>query len=161
MSTQTSSQSATAVQQQQVSNPLTFVFNIKSQEDALQVRALLADPNNKETINRALTSIGTVHFARFVFLSELQLAVITTYDGDFDKYIQAFTDQLGGIFDALLQHMIHPEGLIPVSENLELFQEFIRENDRSFVDGELQPEYSAYPTLTVYDILACQRKLNM
>lgn len=143
-----------------VSNPLTFVFNIKSKEDALEVQQLLANPETKETIARAMSSIGTVHFARFVFLSELQLAVITTYDGDFDKYIQAFTDQLGGIFDALLVHMVHPEGLIPVSENLSLFKQYIRDNDRSFVNGELQPQYSAYPNLTVFDILSCEQEQN-
>jgi hypothetical protein len=144
----------------QVSNPLTFVFNIKSEADALKVQQLLADPENKAIIQNAMRTIGTVHFARFVFLSPLQLAVITTYDGDFDKYIQAFTDKLGGIFNALLNFMHHPEGLIPVENNLALFQQFIRDNDRSRVNGVLQPEFSAYPTLTVYDILMCQSEQN-
>jgi len=144
----------------QVSNPLTLVLEIKSSEDALALQQLLSNPSIREKINTAMTKIGTVHFARFVFLSPLQLAVITTYDGDFDKYIQAFTDELGDIFNALLKHVKNTEKLIPVQSNLALFQEFIRENDRSRVNGVLQPEFSAYPTLTVYDILSCQSEQN-
>ncbi|UTW63084.1 hypothetical protein KFE98_02710 [bacterium SCSIO 12741] len=144
---------------QQVSNPLTFVFELKSPEYALKAKNYLASAEVQEKVNDALIKIGTVHFARFVFLSPLQLSVITTYDGDFDKYIQAFTDELGDIFDTLIGYSYHPDGLIPVAQNLANFQDYVRKNDRSFVDGVLQPEFSAYPTLTVYQILSLQNSL--
>jgi hypothetical protein len=93
-----------------------------------------------------------VHFARFVFLAPLQLSVITSYDGDFVQYIQAFTDELGDIFDTLLKYMVDAPPL-PVKDNLKPFLEYIENNDRSRIGGVLQTFYSAYPTLTVFDIL--------
>lgn len=145
----------------QVSNPLTLVMNIKSQEDFVELQKLLggisAKPPGENPIDNALTKIGTVHFARFVFLSETQLAVITSYDGDFVQYIQAFTDELGDIFDALLSHMSNPPPL-PVQGNLKPFLEYVMANDRSRVNGELAPLYCAYPELTVQDILALASK---
>ncbi len=142
----------------QVSNPLTLVMNIKSHEDFLALQKLLGGfdnaPPGKNPINNAMDKVGTVHFARFVFLSETQLAVITSYDGNFDVYITAFANILGDIFDALLSHMKDAPPL-PVSspENLPKFLDYIRENDRSRVNGQLQSIYCSYPTLTVQDIL--------
>jgi len=131
-------------------------MNIKTQADAIKIQKLLAGfeamPEGANPINVALTKIGTVHFARFVFLSELQLAVITSYDGDFVQYIQDFTNEIGGIFNTLLACMQDAPPL-PVENNLRAFVEYVQANDRSRVNGELQPLYSAYPTLTVRDIL--------
>lgn len=140
----------------QVSNPLTLVMNIKSQEDFVELQKILAGiselPPGQNPIDNALTKIGTVHFARFVFLSQTQLAVITSYDGDFVQYIQAFTDYLGDTFDTLLSHMADAPPL-PVKDNLKPFLEYIMANDRSRVNGVLNSFYSAYPELTVVDIL--------
>ena len=136
----------------QISNPLTLVMNIKSPADFEALQKLLggigAKPPGENPINNALTKVGTVHFARFVFLSQTQLAVITSYDGDFDVYIKAFTHYLGDIFDALLSHMSDAPPL-PVKDNIAKFLAYVKENDRSHD----QPLYSAYPTLSVADIL--------
>jgi len=140
----------------QVSNPLTLVMNIKTAEDAIEIQKLLAgfeSMGDENPINIALTKIGTVHFARFVFLSPLQLAVITSYDGEFTRYIEDFSKEIGDIFNTLLSFMVDAPPL-PVQNNLKDFMLYIQKNDRSFVDGELQPLYSAYPTLSVQDILA-------
>lgn len=141
----------------QVSNPLTLVMNIKSKEDFVALKNLLekidGSPPGKNPINNALTKIGTVHFARFVFLSEAQLAVITSYDGDFKLYIQAFTDEIGDVFNQLLSHMKDAPPL-PVQENLRSFMEYVQVNDRSFGKSF----YSAYPELTVEDILGQNKK---
>jgi len=67
-------------------------------------------------------------------------------------YIKAFTEYLGLVFDALLYHMVDAPAL-PVSKNIPQFLEYIEKNDRSRIDGVLQSLYSAYPTLTVQDIL--------
>lgn len=140
----------------QVSFPLTLVMNIETAEGAAKIAALLtkfaAMPPDQNPINRALTSVGTVHFARFVFLTPLQLAVITSYDGPFDSYIEAFATDIGDIFDELLQYMVdHPP--LPVQNNLPDFLAYVQKNDRSIIDGVRQPLYSAYPELTVFTIL--------
>ena len=136
----------------QVSNPLTLVMNIKSHDDFVALQEVLNDiankPEGKNPIENAMNKIGTVHFARFVFLSESQLAVITSYDGIFERYIQAFTDELGPIFDVLLSHMIDAPPL-PVQNNVRELLTYVQKNDRSFN----QSLYCAYPKLTVFDIL--------
>ena len=140
----------------QVSFPLTLVMNIETAEGAAKIAALLtkfaAMPPDQNPINQALTSVGTVHFARFVFLAPLQLAVITSYDGPFATYIEAFAADIGDIFDELLQYMVdHPP--LPVQKNLPDFLAYVQKNDRSIIDGVRQPLYSAYPELTVFTIL--------
>ncbi len=136
----------------QVSNPLTLVMNIKSPEDFVALQKMLGEigskPPGENPIDNALTKVGTVHFARFVFLSQTQLAVITSYDGEFDAYIRAFTEFLGEIFDALLSHMSDAPPL-PVKDNISEFLAYVENNDRSFG----RSFYSAYPTLSVADIL--------
>lgn len=135
-----------------VSNGLTLVMNIKSQESFLVLKGFLEgaaeQPPGENPIDKALNAIGKVHFARFVFLNEGQLAVITTYDGSFLNYIQAFTDKIGDIFNLLLSHMKDAPPL-PVQENLPEFAEYVEANDLSFG----KQIYSAYPNMTVVDIL--------
>src|SRR3954454_14523393 len=70
-----------------VQHPLTLVMSIKSPEDRRALQAKLdrvqSLPRDQNPVIVALDKIGTVHFARFVFIDETRLAVITTYDGDF------------------------------------------------------------------------------
>jgi hypothetical protein len=135
-----------------VSNPLTLIMPIKSAEDYRQLRTLIEQlqslPPDQNPIAVALTKIATVHFARFVFLSEDQLAVITTYDGEFDRYIDAFVNEIGAVFDRLLPHMKDAPRL-PVSENKDQFLDYVRKHDLKCVP----PFFSAYPQLKVLDIL--------
>ncbi len=141
----------------QVSQALTLVMKIKSADDAQQLRAFLTQSQNmppeKNPISVALTNLGLVHDARFVFIGADQLAVITTYDGDFDTYIHAFADEIGPIFDELLKHM---EGApkLPVCENTDEFLKYIKQHDLQAFGGL----YSAYPTLSVQDIQILQQK---
>lgn len=138
-----------------VASPLTLVMTIKSDQDYLQLKALIEGmqrlPPNQNPIAVALTKLSMVHFARFVFLSENQLAVITTYDGSFDDYIQAFVNQIGKVFDGLLAHMKDAPPL-PVEEHQMEFLAFIKSHDLTCVP----PFYSAYPGLKVQDILTLQ-----
>lgn len=136
-----------------VQNPLTLVMTARSPEDrrVLQqkVQALQSLPREQNPVVRALEAIGTVHFARFVLLDEQRLAVITTYDGDFDVYINEFIDHIGEVFDDLLQHV---EGAppLPVQRHREEFLDYVRRHDLRCVP----PFYSAYPQRTVLDVLA-------
>jgi hypothetical protein len=140
-----------------VASPLTLVMTIKSPQDYVELKGLLAKlqglPPDKNPITVALTKLATVHFARFVFLNDKQLAVITTYDGSFDDYIDAFVDAIGGIFDQLLAHMADAPPL-PVAANRQKFLDYVKKNDLTC----LPPFYSAYPKLKVMDILTLQKQ---
>lgn len=140
-----------------VSNALTLVMKIKSPADAQQLRTFLQEsqsqPADKNPIAVALTSLGLVHDARFVFFGDEQLAVITTYDGEFDTYIHAFVDAIGPVFDELLKHVTDAPPL-PVRDNATAFLQYVKKRDLKAFGGL----YSAYPTLTVQDIQLFQEK---
>ena len=63
---------------------------IKTPEDAKSLAELLGgfDAKGRENpIRIAMDKLKTVHFARFVFLSNYtELAIITSYDGSFDDW---------------------------------------------------------------------------
>jgi hypothetical protein len=137
-----------------VQNPLTLIMTIKSPADYEQLNGLLQHiqslPPTQNPIAAALGKIGTVHFARFVFLeNNTKLAVITTYDGDFATYINEFVNEIGEVFNQLLAHMDGAPPL-PVQEHRQEFLKYVQDNDIP----ALQPFYSAYPTATVLDIQA-------
>ena len=95
-----------------------------------------------------------MHFARFVFLeNNTKLAVITTYDGSFEDYINEFIDEIGDVFNALLAHMSDASPL-PVQQNRQAFLDYVRKNDLRAIE----PFYSAYPQATVLDIHAAFEK---
>ena len=82
-------------------------MKIKSDAAYQELKALLnqmqSAPPDRNPIWVALNKLRNVHFARFVFLNNnTQLAVITTYDGAFEAYINEFIDAIGDIFNALL-----------------------------------------------------------
>jgi hypothetical protein len=126
--------------------PLTCLMPIKSQQDYEALAALLKVA--KPQVDKALSAIGTVHFARFVFMQDnTQLAIITTYDGTFEQYISDFANYIGEIFDALFAHVSDPPPL-PVKKNT---PQFIK-----WVDAHNLPHsgfFSAYPLLNVVSIL--------
>jgi hypothetical protein len=137
-----------------VANALTLEMTIKSKGDFLALQQILAAEQapSQNQINAAMTKLGIVHFARFVFLGEDKLLVITNYDGSFERYIAAFTDAIGPVFDALLSHMADAPPL-PVESHQDEFLKYIQDRDLS--SG--QPGYSAYPQLKVQDILTLQK----
>lgn len=142
---------------EQIANPLTLVMTIKSQEDFEQLKELLLElqskPAEHNPITVALNAISTVHFARFVFLSERQLAVITTYDGSFERYIDAFVNKIGKVFDLLLRH-VQDAPPLPVELHREEFLAFVRDHDLPCV-GQM---YAAYPNLGVLDVLTLEKQ---
>src|SRR6476646_2174863 len=126
-----------------VQNPLTLVMTIKSPDDYQQLNQLLqkiqSAPPEQNPIWVALTKLQTVHFARFVFLeNNTKLAVITTYDGSFEDYINEFIDEIGNVFNALLQHMDGAPPL-PIQQNRDAFHEYVKTHDLACI----QPFYSA------------------
>jgi hypothetical protein len=117
----------------------------------------------------ALQSIGTIHYARSVLLDTSQpnllptststgpfvLAIITTYDGNFDQYIQDFVSDptVAAAFDATMEFVVGGAALIPVANNLAAFQAFIQQNDASEQPPNNNGFGQAY-TATVQQILA-------
>lgn len=147
-----------------MASPLTLLMPIIPGTNLTVLAATLAKYQSE--INQALTSIGTVHYARFLLLDrstanlqpggapsdQLVLAVITEYDGSFQAYIGDFVAQIGQVFDALLQFVVGGQALIPVANNVVAFSAFVAANDAS----QHQPNeglYQAYPQ-TVQQILA-------
>jgi hypothetical protein len=136
-----------------IQSPLNLVMPIGSEEDYQKLHQTLLNtqalPPAENPIVQALTKIATVHFARFVFLEDnTRLAVITTYDGDFEKYVMDFINEIGDVFNMLLQFIADAPPL-PVQEHRLEFVEYVRAHDLPGITF-----YSAYPDLTVLDILA-------
>src|SRR5580704_6473180 len=128
-----------------VQSPLTLVMNIKSDADYQQLNGLLTHiqslPPDQNPVWKALDTLANVHFARFVFLeNNTRLAVITTYDGTFEDYINEFIDAIGDVFNGLLAHMDGAPAL-PVQQNRDAFMAYVRANDLRGIP----PFYSAYP----------------
>jgi len=126
-----------------VQSPLNLMLNIQPGKSEVIAGYL---EQNQAAINAALTQVGTVHFARFLMIPNTQfLFVITAYDGDFDAYIQAFTNILGDVFNLLLS-CVDPAPPLPVQQNVAAFQAFVKQYNLP------TGLYSAYPNCTVVQI---------
>lgn len=149
-----------------MANPLTLVIPLREDIDLSQLQAGLAEllPN----IGAAMEAVGTVHYSRVALLDHsspnlqpkpdssgpFSFAVITTYDGDFDVYIQDFVTHLGPIYDALLGFSADGAGIVPVADHVEEFTAYLEANDLSKQPpANGFPFYSAYP-YTVQQVLA-------
>jgi hypothetical protein len=135
-----------------IQNPLTLVMKAKSGEDYAALKQLVEHlqsmPPDQNPVTIALNKIGTVHFARFAFLGNDQVGVITTYDGDFAVYINEFIDTIGDVFNALMKH-VEDAPPLPVQTYRQEFLDYVRTTDVGCVGSF----YSAYPEHTVLDIL--------
>jgi hypothetical protein len=136
----------------QVQSPLTLVMPIKD-GGAEGLRALIEGlgklPVNP--VDAALDELHNVHFARFVLLeNDTRLAVITTYDGEFRKYIMDFIDVLGPVFDQVLSFVCDWPSEHPVQTYRDEFLDYVEAHDLPCVGSF----YSAYPQLPVNDIVA-------
>jgi hypothetical protein len=149
-----------------MANPLTLVIPLKEGIDLGQLQAGLAQlmPN----IGAAMEAVGTVHYSRVALLDHsspnlqpkpdssgpFSFAVITTYDGAFDVYIQDFVTHLGPIYDTLLGFSADGAGIVPVADHVEEFTSYLEANDLSKQPpSNAFPFYNAYP-FTVQQVLA-------
>jgi len=127
-----------------MANPLTFVIQLDPAQSPSKLLGFIAQ--NQAKIDDALNSVGTVHFARFIFMNvnnqltmqpnamasdATHMSVITAYDGSFDRYIQDFTNKLGDVFDALLSFSVDGQKIPPVANNIQAFKDYIHAHNLS------------------------------
>lgn len=158
-----------------MANPLSLLMPVIPGTDPATIAEALAV--YQPELDAALASIGTVHYARTLYLDtsspNLQptatsrgpyvLCIITEYDGSFKDYIGDFVKQVAKPFNALMQFVVGGDKVIPVENNTAAFQQFIADNDASqhYPNNGLPPTappqpgglFQAYP-YSVQDIKA-------
>jgi hypothetical protein len=120
----------------------------------------------QDTLKTGLDELAIVHFVRLLFLpGTTTVAIITSYDGDFDDYILAFVqnDIVANTFDMILKFVDDtntppdvPKGTqcIPVQQNADAFVQYLTHYDYTNVQRRgTFAWYTAYPTLSVKQIL--------
>jgi hypothetical protein len=136
----------------QVQNALNLALPLK---DRAQMPALLETiAAVKPTVDAALQGLHYVHFARFLPTPDFgTLQVVTSYDGDLDSYLMDFVVVLGDVFNAILAFV---EGAppLPVQAYPREFVAFVEANNIP------APVWTAYPHVTVIDILAAPNSVR-
>jgi hypothetical protein len=137
---------------EQVQHPLNLFLPLKNPTQMPALLALL--DASADAVHQALSSLHYVHFARFLPSPDGSvLMVITTYDGNLESYIMDFVGVLGDAFTEILQYIADAPRL-PVKRYAREFTQFIIDHNLSQV-----PLWSAYPEVTVIDILRSARQL--
>jgi hypothetical protein len=138
--------------EQQVQNALNLYLPLKNPTQMPALLALLQSASDE--VHAALSSLHYVHFARFLpSVDGSMLWVITEYDGGLQSYIMDFVGVLGDAFTEILQFIAGAPPL-PVQRYAREFTQFIMDHNLSQVGV-----WSAYPGVTVIDILRGARRL--
>jgi hypothetical protein len=136
----------------QVQNALNLYLPLKNPTQMPALMALLRAAS--QDVHAALSSLHYVHFARFLpSVDGSMLWVITAYDGGLESYIMDFVGVLGDAFTEILQFV---EGAppLPVQRYAREFTQFVMSHNLGQVGV-----WSAYPEVTVIDILRGARRL--
>lgn len=140
-----------------VQQPLNVIMKVKEpvSDNAAKLKQIIK--YGAPQIEKKLKDARHVHFSWFIFLeNDTKLALFTTYDGDFDAYIEHFALEIGVLFDKLFEH-IEDAPPAPVSQFPKEFVETIRKYNQSPVQGYF---FSAYPTQSVAAIQIGQDAIN-
>jgi hypothetical protein len=136
----------------QVQNALNLFLPLKNPTQMPALMALLRSATTE--VHAALSSLHYVHFARFLPSTDGSvLMVITAYDGGLESYIMDFVGVLGDAFTEILQYIAGAPPL-PVQRYAREFTEFVMAHNLGQVGV-----WSAYPEITVIDILRGARRL--
>jgi hypothetical protein len=128
-------------------HPLLLPLPLKSSLGAFTLEHIVVEATLGK-VTKGADAIGTLHFAHFVELPNNHLGFFTVYDGNFDRYMQDFTEKIGPIFDVLYRFVTdHPP--IPVAQNAEAFAKYTAANNYPPIGF-----YRAYPGVAVQDIRA-------
>ena len=143
---------------------LNLHLRLKSPMQMPALAALLAQKEIKDSVDNALKDLHYVHFARFLPAYDYSaLWVITVFDGAYKmedgldayndsmrSYVMDFVATMGEIFTAILD-FVQDAPRLPVNKYPRDFIDFVIANNRNNVNP-----WSAYPSLTVIDILTAQ-----
>jgi cytochrome P450 len=130
--------------------PLNVIMNIKTPvgEHAEALKKVIK--YGAPLVERSLRDSKHVHFAWFVLLeNDTKLALCTTYDGEFDAYLEHFASEVGDLFDKLFEHLQDPPPM-PVKNHPKEFIATVRRYNARPVEGYF---FSAYPQLSVSQIV--------
>jgi hypothetical protein len=138
--------------ERQVQNALNLYLPLKNPTQMPALLALLQSA--ADDVHEALSSLHYVHFARFLpSIDGSLLWVITAYDGGLESYIMDFVAVLGDAFTEILQFIAGAPPL-PVQRYASEFTQFVISHNLAQVGV-----WSAYPEITVIDILRGARRL--
>jgi hypothetical protein len=129
-----------------VQNHLTIAFPIKSPADAKSLADRL--PPLMPGLAKAADAAGTVHYSRFVILSEKTALFLADFDGGFEEFLGHLAKQAGPVFDSILGYVENPPP-VPVASNAEAFVKWAMDHT-----PDPMGVYTAYPTATVKEIKA-------
>ena len=128
-------------------HPLLISLPMKSKLKAFVFEEVVLRAAEKK-MNQGADSVGTLHFAHFVPLAGTHLGFFTIYDGNFDKYIQDFTEKIGPVFDLMFKYVSDPPPT-PVAKNASAFLKYATVFNQAPIGF-----YNAYPGIQVQDIRA-------
>lgn len=103
----------------------------------------------KDKVDQALKKSNIVHFARFVFIGDDYLQILTEYDGNFRSYTDFFAKHLKEVFEELFT-IVEGADTVDISDS-DKFYEFIKAHDLPPLDNYI---YTSYPGFTVEEIRA-------
>jgi hypothetical protein len=107
---------------------MNLVMPLKDTSPIGRAYAALAIAQNVDEIFSGLDNVGTVHFARFVLLEDY-ICMFSVYDGDFTNYIRDFIATIGSVFDSVIELVDGGEELVPTSQNIEKFIDWVHDHD--------------------------------
>jgi hypothetical protein len=138
--------------ERQVQNALNLWLPMKTPAQMPALMALLQSAS--VDVHAALSSLHYVHFARFLPSRDGSLLwVITAYDGTLQSYIMDFVAVLGDEFTAILQ-FISDAPRLPVQRYATDFTQYVMSHNLGQIGV-----WSAYPEITVIDVLRGARRL--
>ena len=138
-----------------VQSPLAIVMPLRTPvalyADKLKAIIAVGAPR----IEFKLAESNHVHFAWFLLLdNDSQLALFTTFDGDFDAYLKHFALEVGSLFDKLFECLADPPPL-PVEQYPDEFVAKVKQYNRTPVGSYF---FSAYPQARVPEIKAALQR---
>jgi hypothetical protein len=136
---------------------LSVFLKVKPGREQIIRESFNPTPAQRAAMEKSINEVGTLHQARYVlFDNGTRLLVATTFDGDWDVYIDDFAASY--ILDAWDRFLIHCEGYPDegkASLTLEQIKEFLTTNQVTAADFYMQ--YAGVTTRQVEKALAVEQ----
>jgi hypothetical protein len=126
---------------------LNLTLPLRQDFDSIAGLKNLIDGIDSKKIEQALTEAETVHFARILLIGTQYIQIITTFDGDEEKYTEFFWEKLNLLFKNTYEFVEGaPTGDDWTLGNFKAFNDLRKHKPVPFF------LYSAYPDKEVKDI---------